>query len=73
QQEKQIVLQQKSLEEVIDNNKFQQTRNHVEHFRTNVDYIRAGYVENVTILVGKYSAYHNIYSFSSIGMLKPQF
>ncbi|HIF9400095.1 TPA: hypothetical protein ACX6RY_000001, partial [Photobacterium damselae] len=37
QQEKQIVLQQKSLEEVIDNNQFQQTRNHVEHFRTNVD------------------------------------
>ncbi|EKO3607077.1 hypothetical protein M6C35_001985 [Vibrio metschnikovii] len=45
QQEKQIVLQQKSLEEVIDNNRFQQTKNHVEHFRTNVDYIRAGYVE----------------------------
>ncbi|TGZ34502.1 hypothetical protein EQ875_02233 [Photobacterium damselae subsp. damselae] len=73
QQEKQIVLQQKSLEEVIDNNQFQQTRNHVEHFRTNVDYIRAGYVENITISVSKYSTYHNIYSFSSIGMLKPQF
>lgn len=72
QQEKQMVLQQKSLEEVIINNKFQQSKGHVEHFRSNVNYIREGHFDNIEIGFNPAIAYHKVYQLSSVGSLNTQ-
>ncbi|MBU2870556.1 hypothetical protein [Colwellia sp. E2M01] len=67
QQETVIDLQNKNLKELKNNNQLLQYKNHIEHFRNNLKYIEAGYIENISIQTKSMVAYHNFYDSAKFG------
>lgn len=67
QQETVINLQNKSLDELKNNNQLLKYKNHIDHYRSNLEYIENGYIENVSIQTKSMLAYHRFYSSSKFG------
>ncbi|WP_370598018.1 hypothetical protein NMD15_12910 [Plesiomonas shigelloides] len=61
QQDKIIKLQTSNLDEVIKNNTLLKYKNHVDHYRKNVEYIKEIFNEKITINHPSLLAYHRIY------------
>lgn len=61
QQEKLIKLQIDNFNEIKKSNAINKYKNHVEHYRQNINYIEGGYISDVNIFDRSLLSYHRVY------------